>query len=246
METQNKWGGAFWAVIFAVVVIGGSSAYSFLHQPKRITVIPGGETMTGWQSVSSTVTQSSDNSLTGSLSEDLYAKLAENTNYSARERDVIIASLVKERVVSPAIVPNINLVDLNISDTASLDTYSKLLVVILSQANQVKKYEVTVFTQSVMNDNIYGTPALQSTADLYKRIGASLLIMEVPKALATEHLEVVKSVGALARAVENMAKWKGDPIEALSDVDTFNKAKSYTEGSVDTLLLAVMAFQNKT
>ena len=70
--------------------------------------------------------------------------------------------------------------------------------------------------------------------------------MEVPKAVATEHLEVVKSVGALARAVENMAKWKGDPIEALSDVDTFNKAKSYTEGSVDTLLLAVMAFQNKT
>lgn len=245
METQNKWGGAFWAVIFAVVVIGGSSVYYFLHQPKKMAILPGGEVLANWQSVSSTVATSSENGLTGALSHDLYAKLAENITYTARERDVIIASLVKQRVVNPAVVPNINLVDLNISDTASVDTYTKLLVVILSQANQVKNYEVTVFTQTVVNDNFYGTPALQSTADVYKKIGASLLLMEVPKSLAKEHLEVVKSVGALARAVDNMATWKGDPIEALSAVDTFNKAKSYTEGSVDTLLLAITALQNK-
>jgi hypothetical protein len=59
-------------------------------------------------------------------------------------------------------------------------------------------------------------------------------------------LEAVKSVGALAKAVENMAEWQGDPIEALSEMDTFNKAEDYVEASVSNLADAIETLKKKS
>jgi len=237
------------AVIFAVAVIGAASSYYFQSQPNKGAPLPQGVVLQDWQSVSSTAAGSSSGNISAALSSDLYSnylQLAESGEFTAAERDAMLAALAKKHAASPAVVPVINLADLNTSETASLDTYTKLFAVIVSQASLVKKYEVTLFTEAVINNDTDGIPALQGTADLYKKIAASLLVMEVPAKLAPQHLEAVKSVGALAKAVENMAEWGGDPIEALSDVDTFNKAQSYVTNSMDALLVSITALQKKT
>ncbi|MES2134746.1 MAG: hypothetical protein V4449_00695 [Patescibacteria group bacterium] len=250
METRKKWGGSFLAVIFALLMIGGASFYYFQNQPAKDASRLGEGNLGDWQKVSSTALNASSNLNTSeSLSTDLYNNyldLAQSGTFTALERDAMLADLAKRHITTPAIVPIINLADLNASNTASLDVYVKLFAVIMSQASLVKKYEVAVFTESVTAGNIHGTPALQETAELYKRIAASLLVMEVPVKLAPQHLEAVKSVGALAKAVENMANWKGDPIQALTDVDTFNKAQVYVTNSMDTLAVAIVTLQKKT
>ncbi len=248
MEARNKWGGSFFAVIFALVVIGAASFYYFQNQPKGNS-LPSGVTLKDWREVSSSAPGSPSDNVTEALSLDLYNNyidLTQSGTFTAAERDAMLAELTKKHVSNPAIVPIITLNDLNVNDETSLDTYVKLLTVIVSQASTVKKYEVTLFTESVINNNANGTPELQKTADLYKKIAASLLVMEVPAKLAPQHLEAVKSVGALAKAVENMARWKGDPIVALSDVDTFNKAQSYVTNSMEVLLASITTLQKKT
>ena len=146
--------------------------------------------------------------------------------------------MVEKNVQPIAVVPNISLTDLNVKPNAPVATYLELLSVIIGQSSQVKQYEVDVFSQTVSNNVTTGTPTLAEDAALYRRIAAALLIMEVPQSLASQHLELVKSVGALGNAVADMPAWKGDPIQALEYIDAFNKAESYVQNSVDTLLAA--------
>ena len=42
-----------------------------------------------------------------------------------------------------------------------------------------------------------------------------------------------------------MAEWNGDPIEALTEADTFNKAQQYVTASVDDVLVAGEALIKK-
>ncbi len=252
MEAQNKWGMVVFAGIFAVCVVGIALVMSYLgHISGGGGIQPVSETFNStWQTVSSVVATSSvEAPVSVVLSAETYAgyqNLAQNGTFTAAERDQMLADVVKQTVSSPAVVPNISLIDLNTSDNVSVDTYAQLLAVIMNQSSQVKNYELGVFTQTVTNADTNGTPELQNDADLYKRIAAALLVMPVPTKLAPQHLEVVKSIGALAKSVDIMAKWKGDPIEALADIDAFNKSESYAQTSLNTLFTSAAQLQKKT
>lgn len=247
MESQNKWGSVVWAGVFAIFAIGLSFvSYNFAHNRDSASTPETQNIVVGDTSTSSTYVSTP---LTSALSTELYqnyAALSANGTVTPEERDAMLTKLVEKHVANPKVVPNIVLADLNIQSTASLDTYTKLLGIILGQASQVKEYELAVFTKTVTAGNAHGTPALAASADLYTRIAAALLVMEVPKELASEHLEVVKSVGALAKAVQNMAEWQGDPIESLSEIDTFNKAEDYVETSVSNLADSIETLKTKT
>lgn len=249
MESQKNWGMVVLAGLFAIVVIGFASFQHYSSKNpstkdpspvKGLLADFGGTSNTGKVSPLST---------SESISKDLYSSygtLIKDGQFTAEDRDRMLQELVNRHITNPAVVPNVTLSHLNVSPSTSVDTYTKLFAVIVSRSMLVKEYEINVFARTVGTQNIAGTPELQETATLYRNIAAALLVMEVPSSLAVQHLETVKSVGALAKAVENMAVWKGDPIDALSQVDTFNKAESYVEFSVNDLLATVSTLKKKT
>lgn len=249
MKTRNTWGGSFLAMLFAVLIVAGAYWYYTNNKIAPDAIISSGTSLTDWHTISNTIPSTNQNITTSeALSTDLYNNyltLAQSGTFTASELNSMLATLAERHITNPAVVPIIHTADLNLSDTTSVDTYTKLLAVVMNQAGLVKRYEVAVFTESVTAENIHGTPELQETADLYKRIAAALLVMEVPSQLAKPHLEAVKSIGALARSVEIMAHWQGDPIEALADVDTFNKAQSYVTVSMENLLASITSLQKK-
>ncbi|MBV9435054.1 MAG: hypothetical protein JOZ44_03325 [Acidobacteria bacterium] len=166
-----------------------------------------------------------------------YIALTAKGTFTAQERDAMIAQAIQKNVSIPSVVPIVSQADLTIG-TTSVGSYLALLSTILNRSTSVKHYELDVFTNTVANDNASGTPELANDANLYKRIAAAILVMEVPPQLAEQHLEVVRSMGALANATEKLSTWNGDPIDALTLADTFNKAEAYMETSIDALLAA--------
>lgn len=252
METGKRSGMVVLAGVFAISAIGIALFTNYFQNNQKnagLATIP--SEVQNWATFSDTVPTSSGRaslSKTASLSNDLYANyvaLSKGT-FTVSERDKMLADLVKQHVTSPAIVPNISLTDLNIEDSTSLETYGKLLTVILAQSGRVKEYELNVFSRMVSKIKDSDITELKADADLYKRIAASLLVMEVPSALAPKHLEAVKSVGALAKATENLAAWSGDPLEALVALDSFNKADGYVQNSINNLVTAVTTLQKKS
>ncbi len=250
MQAQNKWGGSFLAMLFALTIIGAASfTYYRGHTQNTGNLLPASSNLKDWRLVSNTVGTSQIASPSEVLSQNLYASyvsLTKDGEFTKTERDAMLADLAVRTATNPAIVPNILLTDLNTSATASLETYKKLFAVIISGSSGVQEYELTTFAKTTGAQNVSGTPQLQSDATIYKKIAAALLVMEVPNDVASEHLEVVKSIGALAKAVENMSRWKGDPIEALAEVDTFNKAEGYVGGSMNTLLIKIATLEKKS
>lgn len=248
MESQKNWGMVVVAGLFAVAVIGFASLHyidSKNQKTKNLGSTKG--LLADWRGISDTPTTTAPTSQ--AISKDLYTSygtLIKDGEFTAADRDRMLEELVSRHVTNPAVVPNVTLAHLNVSSTASVDTYTKLFAVIMSRSMLVKEYELNVFARTVGTQNVKGTPELQETATLYRNIAAALLVMEVPPSLATKHLEAIKSVGALAKAVENMATWKGDPIDALAEIDTFNKAEAYVQNSVNDLLVTVTTLQKKT
>lgn len=250
METRSRWGIVYVAVAFAVVAIVVALSINYFEKKAQAAeAIAISKNFIAGGTLSSTVSASStpqEPPVSEALSQDLYTQyssLASNGQFSAKDESDMLAGLVKSHVANQNVVPYITETDLNIAATSSPDTYMKLLAVILTQSDAVKEYELNVFTRTVENGTTTGTPELQADADLYQRIAAALLVMEVPAALADKHLEVVKSVGALSKAVANMGSWSGDPIEAMTDVDTFNKSLAYVQTSVDAVTAAAQAME---
>ena len=251
METRNSWGIVYVAAIFAALAIGTALTISyFQNQAKQAQVVAITKSLSEWSSVSDVAPTSTPAALpavSDAVSQDLvtgYAALVNKGNFTTKERDAMLADVVKKNVTSQNIVPVITLTDLNIGPT-SVENYLALFAIILGKSTQVKHYELNVFVKTVSSENAKGTPELMNDAILYEKIAAAMLIMQVPPELASQHLEVAKSVGALAKAVANMSQWKGDPIDALTMVDSFNKSEAYVKNSVNNLLAAVTKLQKK-
>lgn len=238
-----------WAGLFAVMAIGTAVATHYFENKKNTSnIVAAGSNIADWKSVSNFVNADGSNAAlsSGQISKDLYSSylaLAQKGQFTAAEKDKMISDLVERHVTNPAVVPNITVSNLNVQAGVSITKYAELFAVIMSQASQAKQYELDLFTRTVAARNVNGTPALQESANLYLRIAAALLVMEVPPEVAVEHLEVVKSVGALGRVVDVMANWHGDPIQALEEVDVFNKTENYVSVSVDVLVSKIITLQ---
>ncbi len=246
MKTRNGWGIVYVAVLFALVAIGTAYLTYRSEQGQGAGAVAAEtKSFAGWQSVSSvapTTSPSETPALSDTLAQDAYAgylNLSQQGAVTAAEQNQMLAAVVKKDVPPQNVVPQLSLANLNIVATTSADNYIGLVAVILNQSTQIKEDESYVFSNAVQNQVTTGTPALIADADLYLRIAGALLVMEVPPQVANQHLELVKSVAALSNAIRNMGQWQGDPIEALAEVDTYNKAKAYVENSASVLSAAV-------
>lgn len=251
MESRKQWGMVFWAGFFALAAIGTALTTSYFENRVQSTpVIRAGSDSGTWKAVSDYAASRNDQRApsTDAISKDLYSNylaLASRGSFSSAELDGMVAAIVEKNTATPAIVPTITIQNLNLQQNTSLDTYEKLFSVILSTSSEAQKYELEIFTRTVGQNNASGTPTLTQNAELYARIAAALLIMETPPSIATEHLEVVKSIGALARVVDQMGRWKGDPIQALQIVDTFNKTERYVGASIDAWVTKITVLEKK-
>ena len=243
METRSSWGIVYVAVVFAVVIVGGAIAIRWLGNGSSASA-------TAQNSSGQLAAVSSQQSpgLSDALSQDLYTgymNLSQQGTPTTAQQQQLIASVVAKDVKPQDVVPNLTESQLNIVATTSAQNYISLVAVILNESSQIKDDESYVFSNTVQNNVQTGTPALMADADLYSRMAAALLITPVPPAIAPQHLEMVKSVAALGNVIKNMGQWKGDPAEALSDVDTFNKARTYAENSANALTAAVQKLETQ-
>ncbi|TAJ13904.1 hypothetical protein EPO56_02840 [Patescibacteria group bacterium] len=252
MESRKQWGMVFWAGLFALIAIGTALTTSYFENTvKNDPVVRASSDSDAWKAVSDYVASQEGFVApnTDSISKDLYSNylaLASRGSFSSAELDGMVAAIVEKNTTAPAVVPVITIQNLNLQQNTSLDTYGKLFSVILSKSSEAQKYELEVFTRTVGQNNANGTPVLTQNSELYARIAAALLVMETPPSIASEHLEVVKSIGALARVVDQMGRWKGDPIQALQIVDTFNKTERYVEASIDAWITKITALEKKS
>jgi len=253
MKSRGSWGIVYVAVIFALIAVGvASGTYYFEKKAKQNAIVSVAKTVSDWHGLSdiaSSSASSDSSSVSQAVSEDLYTQYANLTaqgTFTTKERDQMLADIAAGHVSEPPIVPNISLTDLNLQATTSLSSYLQLVAVILAQSGRVKEYELNVFARSVENNVTSGTQELADDAALYQEIGTALLIMDTPPAVAPQHLELVKSVGALAKATALLATWNGDPINGLVYVDAFNKAEAYVTASVNAVVATVQKLQQSS
>ena len=208
-----------------------------------------GTNPTAWGTATDTNDDPNKLSTTETLARDLYveyAKLAEKGTFTADERDQVFAEVIKRDITPPDLTQSLVLSDIKIKADTTVDTYTALVTVILRESTRVKEYELATFARAVNENNFSGTPALKDAATLYAYIAKALLEVEVPPELASEHLATVKSVGALAYAVSLMGNWKGDPLDALSYMDAFNRAEADVTKNVEALFASAAALLKKT
>jgi hypothetical protein len=243
MESRNSWGIVYVAATFAVIIVGGALAVRWFEGGHAAPATTAGNPASGQMTAA---TSEPAPGLSQTLSQDLYtgyANLAQQGTPTAAQQQQLVASVVAKDIQPQNVVPNLTVGQLNIVATTSMQNYISLVAIALNESSQIKQDESYVFANTVENNATTGTPVLVADAQLYQRIAAALLVMPVPPAVASQHLELVKSVAALGNVVRNMGEWKGDPAEALSDVDTFNKARNYAENSANALTVAVQKLE---
>ncbi len=188
-------------------------------------------------------------STTDALARELYVdytQLAAQGSFTAKERNDMLADIAKRNIETPILTQNITRADLHIKTDTPVETYTALTTIILREATKVKEYELAAFARTVNAGNVTGTPALKEAATLYANIGRALLVMEVPPTLADKHLALIKSVRALSSTVSLMGTWEGDPLDALSYMDAFNRAEGENQKSVSELFSLAATLLKKT
>ena len=247
MEARNRWGVVYVAVLFAVIAIGTALTTHWVEGEKGVGgIVASAKSLVGWQSVSSVPGAEPATPAADTLSNDLYSGylgIAQDGIVTAAEKNQLLAGIVEKDIQPQNVVPPLTKGQLNIVATTSVDNYISLVALILNESAKIKKDESYLFANTVQNDITTGTPALINAANLYERIATALFIMEVPPAVATEHLELVKSTAAMSNVIRNMGTWRGDTVEALADIDTFNKARAYADNSATVLAAAVQNLQ---
>lgn len=247
MEARNRWGVVYVAALFAVLAIGTALTTHWVEGERGVSgIVASAKDLVGWQSVSSMPGAGPETPTADALSNDLYSGylgIAQDGVVTSAEKNQLLAGVVQKDIPPQNVVPAITESQLNVVATTSVDNYISLVAVILNESTKIKKDESYVFANTVQNDITTGTPALITAANLYERIATALFVMAVPPAVATEHLELVKSTAAMSNAIRNMGTWRGDPVEALTDIDTFNKARDYADNSATLLAAAVQNLQ---
>lgn len=182
------------------------------------------------------------------VSDDLfkgYLELTSKETFTNAEYEDVLKNAYDKNVTSLDLSRNISLANLTVSKDMSVAGYASLVSMILQQSAQVKEYEPVTFGRLIQAPNETGRMQLQNTAGLYKKIQRALILVQVPPALADEHLALVKGVGSLARAVELMGTWDGDYLDALAVSDAFKMSQDETYTSADALFSAVQDLLNK-
>lgn len=186
---------------------------------------------------------------TPSIAQELvatYYKLKSENKLNTPEADDALNSLIKRNV--KAIEPNdtYTLGAIRTNPAVTLDAYAGVVGTTMEQSASVQEYELVTFARTVGHENHNGTPELQAAARIYHSIETDLAATQVPPALATQHLAVIKSIAYLAQATELLGGWSGDPIDALAYVDAFVRAEHQSQTAFNALFSAMINVGKKS
>lgn len=171
-----------------------------------------------------------------------YFALKSENKLGTEDAGKAIQDLITRNVASIEPKDTYSLASVKITSATTLDDYAGSLGDAMQKANLVREYELVTFARTVGREVTSGTPELRSAASVYRTVERDLLAAPVPPALASAHLELVKSVSFLAYTTELMAGWTGDPIDGLAYVDGFVRAEKGTRAALDALFAAMIEF----
>lgn len=258
---MNGWPRLAPVVLAAVVSVGlvGWSLYSVSAEPitqvePRAEAVSEVQTLdASWRTLLTNLTPTTTSakefrapkelSTTDAIAQELVATkiLLSNGTLSNANLQTALIDLAK-RNVRP-IEPNdtYTRASLKIAST-SLETYAGNLRDAMESSGYVTEYELTTFAKTLKAENTRGTPELARAASLYRSVEGQLVRMPVPEALASEHLQLVKSVAFMARSVELMGGWTGDHADALTYIDAFARAERQVQKSLNDLGTAMVRY----
>lgn len=169
-----------------------------------------------------------------------YATLKAEGNLTAEETNEVLADLVKSRVGSVALdAPIYTKSQISIENDVTLDAYQSSVVSALGEATRVREYELNVFARAVSENRTRELAKLKTTALIYESIGDTLLTLEVPVAVADEHVEVLNSLALVQSSVHKLSLWGGDPLDALTLVNSFSEAEESFQFAMNNLFTRI-------
>lgn len=162
------------------------------------------------------------------------AQLSVGAGYSEAEMREEIKALAKT-IDFPKLEENIAVTDLRVTEGMSMQLYAQIVYEILRESTAVRQSELGMFRKTIAAQNYSGTPGLIAAAKTYKEIEAALIAMQVPPAVAAEHVRLVNATGTLANIVGAMGAWSGDPFAGLAYTEAFSAYEIELETSMNIL-----------
>lgn len=172
------------------------------------------------------------------------AQEAYNQSSTSADSYAIALKSITDKVQVPDLTEKIPYTALRIGTSTDVTLYGQIVVGILQKSLDVRRDELVVFKHTIEDRNYLGTPELKQDATVYKSIEAALLAIQVPQAVATEHLALINAVGTLANVVSAMGNWGGDPVAGLAYMDALLKTQSRSRGAMNNLFDAISHILN--
>lgn len=155
-----------------------------------------------------------------------YADIRKDGVVTEEETRGIIEELVSERISISSEPPSYTFASLSVEEDVSISAYENALTEALKKATTVPEYELNVFARAISENSAPELAKLAATAGVYNSIRDSLLALEVPEGVASQHLALVNELSAFSTAVYDLSRWGGDPLDALALINAFSATES--------------------
>lgn len=188
-------------------------------------------------------------SSTESLAREIFADYAaarQGGTLDASKANALIAQTVAHNGNITSVPKTYTMGQMAVTDGLAVGVYAGALTLALKDASRVSEYELTTFSRVIKGSTTGDIERLMAASQVYSAIADKLAAMPVPPTLATNHLAAVNALSALASASKDLARWNGDPLDALSLVNNFVKADDTFSGNLMALYTEVRALQKKS
>lgn len=265
MNSRSEWGIIVLACVVAALIIGTTLYVTVRSEPNintgTLAAEPASETNTeerigDWRRAleaiaSSTVRKIGDYRApkelpkTQGVSQELvatYLALKSENKLGTEEASNSIQDLITRNIAKIEPKDTYTISSLKTSSSVTLDSYAGSLGDAMQKSSSVREYELVTFARAVGLEITSGMPELRVASSIYRSIERDLLSASVPPAIASQHLELLKSVAYLAYTTELMAGWTGDPIDGLAYIDGFVNAERRVRTALNTLFASMIEF----
>lgn len=199
--------------------------------------IASGSNPTG-ESVDDTYIAPSALTPTEAVSRELFAGYAEYRQdgiLDISEANSAVSEVLGRNIAAQAPATTYDLSDLSIESDVSVSAYETALATTFRKMTEIREYELVTFGRAVESEDFAELEKLNHAAAVYTEVVADILAMEVPTALASQHLEVVNSLSALGGATGALTTWSGDPLYGLDLINNFVEAENTFASHISTL-----------
>lgn len=155
-----------------------------------------------------------------------YADIRKDGVVTEEETRGIIEELVSERINISSEPASYTFAALSVEEDVSVAAYENALTEALKEATAVPEYELNVFARAISENSAPELAKLAATASVYNSIRDTLLELEVPEGVASQHLALINELSAFSSAVYDLSRWGGDPLDALALINAFSATES--------------------